>query len=512
MQVVASLRRQRLSRNAFAAALRWGAISLATLLVFPSMIRSLGAAGFGLWAVLTTPTGFANIADLGVGQTVVSLMTPDIAAAQRSVEEVESAKLLSRGASNALSGLMISLTVALVVILAGAVLSRPLAALATGSVGTPGASILLLAAFFNLACTVVANSVTAMVDSVGRSDISQAVAGVLGIVNALLLLLASLTSSGDVYRFAAVVAINGLLLLAATAIAAGFTGVIRVLKFAQCERSHFRAVLRTGAGLGSAAVVGSLVDPVLKWTLVSVVGPAVVAPYEIATRLVSTAQGLFRSLMTPLPPFIAAMAPPGSHQSRSIPPDVLLFVDSLGITTASISWPLFVALSMLSPEIIGLWLGTGAPIGTVASCTVLFGLGALGLSGVPHYQALAALGRGRILLLMQVVGFATTIAVVVIGVAWGTTYTQSVLGALASGVGAVAGSLLGIGIAKRSAGVPWKYSPRLLRAVALSMIVGLGVLIMRALGLQGLPLLVAGFIFVAALVAPTVLGSTRVTV
>lgn len=481
-------------------AVRWASVTAATVLVFPRMVEALGVEGFGLWAVLTTPTGMASLADLGIAQALVCVVSPRLSSARGNKSEAEVTEDLTVAASTGVAGVILASALGTTVMVIGWFVHEPLFEAVGATSAIAGGELLLLLSFLNLSLTIVGNALFGLVDAAGRSDVSQLWVTILGLANAAMLLVASACGPASLAPFAVVVAVNGVLFVIAGSLAVWGTRMTAILSYARLSTVHLRRLLDVGTRVGVASVLGSLGDPGIKWALGWMVGPWAVAPYEIASRLAAMGQGVFKALLLPLTPLIASIGESSETSESAIPERVVLLVHKISGVLAQTSWPFFTGAAIVMPQLMGIWLGSEIPAGTSVSAAVLLLIGMVGLYGVPHYQALVAIGRGRTLIRMQATGLLVSASVIVIGVTVASDQMLVVLGALASGIGATVGAIVGVITVSRGHIFAVRHLDAERRAILASLVVAALLGLSRIAGLSAV-LMLGVFVVVAAAAA-----------
>lgn len=459
-----------LAKSMISSGLRWVIAALLMAVALPVVLDGLGSVRFGYWALLTTPTSLAAMLDLGVIPSVVSLAGRRLGRARTGVPE--SSSLIIESGSLVLVGMIQSLLMGIV----AAVIGFTVAGACVGAAGLPAALepsglFLFRCAVFNLAMTIVGNGLIAATEAVGRVDLTAWGAGFLSMLNSALMVVA-VWLSPTLTALAWVVAINGvatILCYSTCSVIAGVPNLIRVGSFA---RRHVSLVLRLGLGMGAAGAVGSVVDPLVKWTTIIVAGPLAVSAFEVAQRVVGMSVGATRSLLYPLMAhFTGVIGREGDTGLRAA-------VESSTVRVASVVLPLFGALAAGIGAVYALWLGAAAPPGVVGATAILLVTSSVSIIATPSYHALQSLSHSKSLILVQATGAIVAVDTVL---ALGALHGGALTAAAGFGLGAAAGGVLTFVLFERV--VPREVSVRHLAKGLAQSVAGLLVMIVIGLGL-----------------------------
>lgn len=438
-----SLQRVSVVGNRVSSWFRWATTVLVAVVAYPRLLNVLGPEEFGLWVVMTAPTSMAGLLDMGVSPAVVALVGRHVSLYRRAANESGFGYGMHGDLRIAMhyaqTGMALSIGVGLAVLVVGMPIAKVLVSSleAASDVGV-AAVFLLSASVINLACTVVGGTTLSVLEGFGRYDISSWVWTTLTVVNGAQLVAVSLCHP-SLHSLAFVVLITGALTFVLPVGILWQLGVIRALALAgRTSLSRARVVLGKGLSMGAATAVGGSVDPAIKWFVGLAGGTVAVAGYEVAARVVGSAQGALRALFNPLSSELA------SGQA-------LLGDDGIGSVlrrstthAAALGGASMAAVAVLSGDLLRLWLGVQTMEGTAVSIRILC-VGAIGsLIGMPAYRALAGMGRGRRLLAIQTGGVVLTTGLAA-GIALGgqiSPTTPAVLFAVHMGVGGVASVVL----------------------------------------------------------------------
>ena len=416
---------------------RWAVSVLVMAIVFPVMLDRLGAATFGLWAALTAPTGMAGLLGFGVGPAIVSQVGRAIGRARAVAEGEQAAQHLHTAGSSALAGVGLSLVSAAVSLLIGW--------LAGGAVvdllrvphdQVAAATFLFRASCGCLAGMLIGAGLSALLDAVGRVDLSAIAGGVVTVSNSLFLCVAVLVAPGfrSLGWVSVATAVTNILLPAAFF---GSAGVMVLAPWARVTRSSAAQVGRLALGLGGAAALGAIVDPAVKWSIAAVAGGVPVASYELATRIVLLLSGTFTALLTPMMPFLARVLT--EHGPRQVVEGVARAVRRVN----TVALPTIAAAAAVSGPLLALWLGEDVPLHAGFSVKVLCAGAVASLTVRSAWGALAAAGQGRRLVLVQAANLAG------VGAVLGLAVGRVLAAGLAPGIAVAFGGLLGAALTLR---------------------------------------------------------------
>lgn len=420
-----------LARSMFSSGLRWSVAAILMAVALPVVLDGLGSVRFGYWALLTTPTSLAALLDLGVIPSVVSLAGRRLARARTGVPE--SRALIRESGSLVLAGIVQSLAMGLI----AAVIGLAIADSCVDAAGLPvsietSGLFLFRCSIFNLAMTIVGNGLIASTEAVGRVDLTSWGAGFLSILNSALMIVA-VWLNPTLGALGWVVAINGVATVVCYLTCAFIARVPVLIRVGSVDRGNVYLVSRLGLGMGAAGAVGSVVDPLVKWTTLLVAGPLAVSAFEVAQRVVGMSVGATRSLLYPLMThFTTVIGRDGDLGLRSA-------VELSTVRTASLVLPAFGALAAGIAAVYDLWLGPAAPPGVSVATAILFVTSAVSVIATPSYHALQSIAHSKSLIAVQTSG---AVVAVVATLALGTLHGGASTAAAGFGLGVAAGGFL----------------------------------------------------------------------
>jgi len=397
---------------------RWGISAVAMALVFPVMINRLGAASFGYWAALTAPTSMSGLVGFGIAPAIVSLMGRAIGAARAARTEDECGAGLSAAGAYVAAGMTVTAAAAVAAFIAGWLVASPIvSALNVPASEAVAAVNLFHAAVVGLSFALLGNAVSAQVDAIGRVELTALGTGLLSVTNSALLLVALLVSP-TFDALALVVLTTGVLSIVVPAVLLVISKAYVVLRWMRWQRIATWRMVRLAPALGGASAASALIDPLVKWSLGSAVGPIPVAAYEVSWRVVTVVTGVFTASLYPLLPHVAAGVGEGRYE------ELLRTVDRSVRAVTGLAFPTLAALAVASAPLLDVWLRGAVPAGTVTSLQLLSAASFLVVATTPAYQALQGSGRGLRVLTVQLVTLG--VVAVVLGLVITTPYAFGV--------------------------------------------------------------------------------------
>ena len=432
---LARLRPHGLGRAAAASWLRWMVSIVVMALVFPVMIARMGAASFGLWAALTAPTNMTGLFGFGVSSSVVSILGRSLGRARACPDEAAAGRHLGDAGGCARSGLLLSGVAAVVAVAVGWAVSGPMVELLhVPAAQAADAQWLFRASSLCLGGMLLGAGITAVLEAVGRIDLSAAALGIVAVSNALFLLVAVLVRPDfrSLAYVSAATAVTNVIVPLAFLQGSG-SGV--VLRWGTVNRTTLRGLCMLALSLGAVGALGTLIDPAVKWTVGALGGGVPVATYEVASRITLLVAGSFAALIAPLFPHYARVLTEFGTEYVS------MRVSSASRLLTAVALPSLALFAAVSAAVMQLWLGSDVPAGAVASVEILAVSSAASLAVRAAWGALAAGGHGRRLLVVQV-GNVCLVGVCLAAVTAGRAVPIDVAAAVAVAAGALLGALL----------------------------------------------------------------------
>jgi O-antigen/teichoic acid export membrane protein len=346
---------------------------------FPLYLHFLGYEQYGVWLVLSTVIGFAQLGNLGIGQAVTKLVAEeygrgDIAAVQQYVS--------SAVAILVVSGLLVLSAILLfrTHIIASFKLSEENAQRALRLLPYVG----LLSVY-----VLIVQSVNATLSGLGRMDLANyaQTAGRMAavLVSAVLLVQGRAITSlllGTVCSYA-FIHVGSLILIRRIA-------RIRFLRLGDVSSWRVKRLLGFGAGLFGGSLISMLVGPFNKLMLSRYAGVASVTIYEIAFQASMQVRGLVEVGLRALVPEVSRIGADLTAAARSRIAALNRRTAKLVLVTAL---PAYVLLALSAPLLFQLWLGRQCAPDLPRIFRIMAVGGFVSLIAVPAFYVLMGSGR-----------------------------------------------------------------------------------------------------------------------
>lgn len=370
---------------------------IAMAAAFPIMLGELGAASFGLWAALTTPTSMMGLLSVGVVPATVSLLGRAVGAARTCEGDDQTTRALDRAGALIAGTMTVSAASAVLTLVIG-LPAAPwvVELLAVPRDLVPDAIFLFRAATICLGAMLIGACFAAQLDATGRVDLSALSWGLVATLNAVFLLVAVMVSPGFV-ALGVVQLMTAVTNVVVPLVLLSLSGSLGLWRWIRLRRSVLAEFFRLAASMGGASAMGAALDPLVKLTVGSTVGPVPVGAYELAARVVQAGSGMFAAVVYPLLAHVAAAEGQGRRAE---------FVGTVANTVrrvTCVAFPTLVALGVGAAPLLALWLGEDTPPGTVGSVELLSLAGLGTIAALPSYQALSGVGKGLRVLAVQAV-------------------------------------------------------------------------------------------------------------
>lgn len=373
-QKPAPAREMRLTVNSLSGAARFVLTALVYLLTYPLLVRYLGPDGFGLWALFGIVGQYMGLGDLGLSNAVMKLV------AEPRNETRDAVSRLIGAASTLLMGATV-----VIVFLIWLLQNQILSLLRIGANFEEDARMLLLGTACTLGLVLLANLYAAVLSGLHRMDI----ANMIQVGGALLTGLGILLTVAMRYGFA------GLLLTSAiVGLSQWFASVWMVAKvagipcgiFPILRREEIRQLARFGSYLYGASFFSMILEPSLKVMLGRYGSLAMVANFELASRITLQLRSFFHAMLMPMLPAGSSLKPNPERIGK-------LFVRSMRLLWITAT-PAFLILAGLSNALIPAWLGWEMPMASDALTILAIGW-LMNLLAVPSYLLIVGLGFPR---------------------------------------------------------------------------------------------------------------------
>ncbi len=346
--------RRRLAANSFMGVVRFCAVTVIYLFIYPFLLRSLGPARFGLWALLCIPSQYLALGDLGISNALVKLVSECLPG-----QDQERMANLTGAATIIFS----SLGVALMATVLG-LQNEILRWLRISPELVPEARILLIGMAAVIWILLLGNVYTAILSGLHRMDWVHAIqigGSVISGVGSVLAIkmhggLAAILLSNAA---AALVIWLAAIFLARSAIRIHWT----ILP--QTTSSAFRSIFGFGVFLYVAALSSLLMEPSVKGLLTRYGNLELVSYFELASRIPLQARTLFLNVTYPLLP-AASLLMTDLQAIRK------LFARSMRLLWLS-AVPTFLVLAGFATPIIRVWLGKDIPLAALTMAVLSLG-------------------------------------------------------------------------------------------------------------------------------------------
>jgi O-antigen/teichoic acid export membrane protein len=367
--------RRRLAANALMGIIRFFAISAIYVFIYPFLLRSLGPAKFGLWALLCIPSQYLALGDLGICNALVKLASESQLAQSR-----DRLAHLTSAATTVFLLLGGTLTAAVF-----ALQNEILRWLRIRPELLPEARVLLIGMAAVIWISLLASVYTALLSGLHRMDWVHAIQIAGSAINAVGIVLAIKLHGG----LAGLLLSNTVAALATWLIAfrlAHSATRIRWTIFPRAEWSAVRSLLSFGAFLYVAGLSSLLMEPAVKVLLTRYGNLELVSYFELASRIPIQARTLFANVTYPLLP------------AASLLMTDLESIRKLFARTMKLLWlsavPAFLVLAGFATPIIRVWLGKDIPL--AATAMALLSLGWLfNILTIPAYLFVQGLNDPR---------------------------------------------------------------------------------------------------------------------
>lgn len=366
---------RRLAANSVMGGIRFAVTAGAYLAIYPFMLRTLGPAEFGLWALLCLPGQYIALGDFGISNALIKLISEDYPCQDRS-------RLLQlTGAGVIVFTLVGSLITGAAYLWQNQILSW----LRIQPLFIRDARMLLVGTAAVIWLTLLGSLYVALLSGLHRMDLSHTVQMSNAVLNAVGILFALRYGAG----------LAGLLLSSAFAAAVTWaSAVLLARRIARLEwiiapRLNWNAaksLVNFGVYLYAAALSTLLLEPSIKILLSRYGNLELVSFFEIASRVLIQARSFFNNIMMPL-----------------LPASSLLMTDAVRVRvlfsrSMRLLWltaiPVFITLSVLAAPIMHAWIGKDIPL--AEGCVSILALGwLLNVLALPAYFLVQGLNHPR---------------------------------------------------------------------------------------------------------------------
>ena len=332
----------KVARNSATSVLRFIVSVPIPFLLVPFMLKKLGTERFGLWALVSVLSAFAQLADFGVGLALV-----------KSVAQMQAVDIqrLNRILATALVLYVVFAgSIGICVLLTEGVLIKDILHI-PGQLADEAKTVVVGTVL--IFCTNIVLSIfTSVINGKQRMDVSNGIAYAMTILNAIGVVLAL----GLGFGLRGLVVNNGII-----TIIAGLISLLAVRKLAPAIHfgvrqfcwAEVKPILAYGVNIQITSISGLAGEPLVKGIISGVAGIRFVAFYDIATRLITPLRSLFSQAISPLMPFAAE-----SHALADMSGILTVYRKSVRYIVL-VALPLFMLLFVLAPALIEAWVGPG---------------------------------------------------------------------------------------------------------------------------------------------------------
>jgi O-antigen/teichoic acid export membrane protein len=346
--------RRRLLANSLMGIVRFGMVSAIYLFIYPFLLRSLGPAKFGLWALLCIPSQYLALGDLGISNALIKL-----ASECQPGRDLERLVHLTGAATIIFSLLGGALTVTVFVSQ-----NQIMRWLRIDAQLVPDARILLVGMAAVIWISLLASVNTALLSGLHRMDWVHAIQIGSSVINAIGIVLAIKLRGG----FAALLISNAAAAFVAWLIAfllARSVIRIRLMTWPRTNWNSVRSLLSFGSFLYIAALSSLLMEPSVKALLTRYGNLELVSYFELASRIPLQVRTLFANVTSPLLPAASLLMTDMQSIRR-------LFARSMKLLWLS-AVPTFLVLAGLATPIMRVWLGKDIPLAAIAMALLSVG-------------------------------------------------------------------------------------------------------------------------------------------
>jgi O-antigen/teichoic acid export membrane protein len=354
---------------------RFLVVSCVYLIIYPILLKSLGAFRFGVWAILCVPSQYAAIGDLGFSTALAKRIAeaPPNQGPER-IRELTSA------------GTTLFVFVASIMALFVIIWQRSIPQwIHVERNVVPEADGLLLGMVAVIAITLMGNAYTSVLSGLQRMAWMHAIQLGGAVVNALCILTA-LRLSGTLTSLMLCNVVSATFVWLTAMLVAKRAANVSLSLFPRLRWCVIRSLLKFSAYIGIAGMAALLMEPALKILLARLDRIESVSYFELAARIVTQSRSLFQFAMLPL-------LPASSFLADDLPRIRSLYARSFRVLFA-LAIPLYLGFAILSRPIVAVWLGRGS--GPVAVGVAVLSVGWLfNVLTLPDFLMIQGMNRPR---------------------------------------------------------------------------------------------------------------------
>jgi O-antigen/teichoic acid export membrane protein len=364
-------------RNTVSGALRIIVLAPIPFLLTPFLLRHLGTAGFGVWAVLLSLNGLTALADLGV----VGTLTKHVSQHYTHRDYVSLSRVVN-------AGILMFSVIAVVCVLTVNLSSGFLISVFFGRSSIPVQQLQHLIRLLSvaIALNLLAFPFASVISGLQRLDLTNLLWALSAIITAVLAAIFVELGKGITGLVDAIVLTSGILFLLNVVLAWSLLPQLRI-KPGLIRVKDIKALSAFSLKVYIVQITASVYIHTEKLLLAHFAGPTPVGWYEIASDLAMKIKNAPALLMTPLMPAAAELEARGDDARTSqLYYRAHKYLAFIGIA-------MFTVVGLLAHRFIELWLGPGFSA-TARALIVLTGVQIANLAGGP--ALLILVGRGTL--------------------------------------------------------------------------------------------------------------------
>jgi O-antigen/teichoic acid export membrane protein len=318
--------------------LRFVIVSATYIFIYPFLLKSLGPAQFGLWALLCVPGQLIAIGDFGLSTALIKL-----------IAELSPVRDRERALHLASAGTIVFAVIGAIMMTVVFVWQfEILHWLRIAPALLPDARVLLLGMAGVISISLLGNVYTAILSGVQRMDLAHALQIGSSLLNA----------AGIVALIKWHTGLTGLMLCnAASAVAVWFVAIMLVRRMLvvpwilvpKTRLESFRSLIGFSVYVSVTAVASVLMEPSVKVMLARYGSIEYVSFFELASRIVAQCRSLFQFILLPLLPAASLIM----YERGRV---ALLYSRSMRFLTLT-AIPVCLCVAVFARPIIHLWLG-----------------------------------------------------------------------------------------------------------------------------------------------------------
>jgi len=370
---------RKIVKNSITGVIRVFIVTPILFIIVPFTLLKLGKELYGVWALGSAVTSFAQLSDMGLGKAVIRFVAQySKISDHKAINEVVNTTLMAYLLIAFLVLLLIAPNINWIVI---NIFNIP-------SNLTGDASIVIIGALIIFAANLMMGIFTNILDGFQRMDLSN-IADTLSVL---------LQSGGTFIALSIGWGLKGLIVANIFAILiTGVIALIMVKKFFPPFGLHPRYIrfemLKTTLGYSlqvqAASIISLAYDPFNRLLITNLCGLSFLAYYDIANRLIANVRSIFLSAINPLFPAAAELSTGGLDKER------LNRIHYHSERYLLLTAPIIMFLSMaIMPGFIFLWIGNGYALTGVTYQVVGIGF-SFSLVATPAFIMFAGMGRPK---------------------------------------------------------------------------------------------------------------------